>query len=456
MTLAIVLLATAANAARGEQLADRMNAYVDACAKHLKFNGAVLVKHQGQIVLSRGIGMANLEHQVPVTPATKFRIGSVTKQFAAMLTLQQVQAGKLKLDDPINQYLADPPEAWKPITIHHLLSHTAGIYNFTNSPDYLMKMSHLGRPEKEVLAMFRDKPLQFAPGEKHEYSNSGYILLGLILEKVTGKKFDKLLKSQILEPAGMADSGYDRPVPLLAHRAQGYSRQGNLVSNALYIDMHATQAAGAMYSTVEDLARWDDALAQHKLLSAELTEKMFTPVLDHYGYGVVIDEVPSRRQIWHNGGINGFHSMFIHCPQTRSCAVVLSNFEEGPTDEIARSLIAIAMDEPYTLPRDHQVADVDPDCYDALVGKYQLAPDATIVITRDGKRLNGQLTGQPKLELFPESETEFFLKAVYAQVSFVKNDAGQVTALILHQGGNHLRAERTADNAQPAAGNPGN
>jgi CubicO group peptidase (beta-lactamase class C family) len=438
--------------AKGDELADRLNTYVKASADHLRFNGAVLVKHEGQVLLSRGMGLANFEHEVPVTPATKFRIGSITKQFAAMLILQQVQAGRIKLEDPINQYLADPPEAWQPVTVHHLLCHTGGIFNFTDSPEYLVKQTHLGRPEKEVLAMFRDKPLRFAPGEKHEYSNSGYILLGLILEKITGKKFEVVLKENILDPAGMKDSGYDRPLPVLEHRAQGYSRHNGVVHNAIYIDMHATQAAGAIYSTVEDMARWDDALREHKLLSAELTEKMFAPVLDNYGYGFVIDNVASRRQVWHNGGINGFHSMYVHCPQTRSCTVVLSNFEDGPCDQMGRELMSILMSEPYALPRTHQVAQVDPACYDALVGKYQLAPGVELTITRDDKRLQGQLTGQPKIELFPESETEFFLKVVYAQLSFVKDDAGKVTHVILHQGGTDQRGARMAEIEKAAGG----
>lgn len=454
--LLMIVLATSGlglpASAQGDEIADRLTAYVQACAQHLRFNGAVLAKHEGQVLLARGVGLANFEHEVPVTPTTKFRIGSITKQFAAMLILQQVQAGKIKLEDPINQYLADPPEAWQPVTVHHLLCHTGGIFNFTDSPEYLVKQTHLGRPEKEVLAMFRDKPLRFAPGEKHEYSNSGYVLLGLILEKITGKKFEVVLKERILDPAGMKDSGYDRPLPVLEHRAQGYSRQNDVVRNSIYIDMHATQAAGAIYSTVEDMARWDDALREHKLLSAELTEKMFTPVLDSYGYGFVIDNVPRRRQVWHNGGINGFHSMYVHCPQTRSCTVVLSNFEDGPCDQMGRELMSILMGEPYNLPRTHQVAQVDPACYDALVGKYQLAPGVELTITRDDKRLRGQLTDQPKIELFPESETEFFLKVIYAQLSFVKDDAGKVTHVILHQGGAHQRGKRMAEVEKAAEG----
>lgn len=429
-------------AAQADERTDRLNQYIDACAEHLHFNGSVLVKHEGQTLVSRGVGLANFEHQIPNTPQTVFRIGSITKQFAAMLILQQVQAGKLKLDDPINQYLNDPPDAWAPITIHHLLSHTGGVFNFTDGLDYLSKQFNLGRPDKQVLAMFRDKPLRFTPGEKHEYSNSGYVLLGLILEKVTGQGFEALLKKQIFDPLQMTASGYDRAALIVPRRAQGYTRHGDKVANALYVDMQGTYAAGAILSTVEDLGRWDDALATHSLLSAELTEKMFAPVLDNYGYGILRDDVPGRLQMWHNGGINGFHSMFVHCPQSRSCAVVLSNFDDGLSDRMGRESIAILFDEPYGMPRRHQQAQVDPESYEAMVGAYQLGPGAILTITRDGNRLRAQLTGQPKIEIFPESATEFFYKVVDAQVTFGKDDAGAVTYLILHQNGANVRGER--------------
>lgn len=444
-TVMLAIAVTAATSAAADEPTGALNAYIDACAQHLHFNGSVLVKHEGQTLVSRGVGLANIEHQVPNTPQTVFRIGSITKQFAALLTLQQVQAGKLKLDDPINQYLNDPPDTWAPVTIHHLLCHTSGIFNFTNSPEYPAKQTNLGRPDKQVLAMFKDKPLRFAPGEKHEYSNSGYILLGIILEKVTGKKLDALLKQQIFDPAGMNDSRLELSSVIVPHRAQGYRRLYDKVSNASFVDMQGVSAAGALLSTVEDMNRWDQALQEHTLLSAELTEKMFTPVLDHYGYGVVRDDVPGRLQIWHNGGIDGFHSMYVHCPQTRTCSVVLGNFEDGLPDRMGRELIAILFGEAYALPREHRVVQVDPQKYDALVGKYQLAPGAVFTVTRDGNRLRAQLTGQGKIEIFPESETEFFYKIVDAQITFHKDDAGRVTHLVLHQNGAHQKAKRVEE-----------
>jgi CubicO group peptidase (beta-lactamase class C family) len=408
----------------------------------------VLVKHEGKILAARGLGMANIEHDVPNSPQTKFRIGSISKSFTALLVLQQVDAGKLKLDDPISQYLEDPPEAWKPITIHHLLCHTSGIFNYTNTPEWLAKQATLSKPEK-LVPIFRDKPLQFAPGEKHEYSNSGYILLGQILKKVTGKNYEQLVREHIAEPLDMRDTGYDHPDEVLAHRAAGYRHARGKSLNARFIDMASADAAGAIYSTVEDLSKYDDALTAGKLLSAESYAKLFTPVKDNYAYGWVIEERNGKQLIWHNGGINGFASSLVRRPDTRSCVVVLSNYEDGPADRVSRDLMALLQGNEYTLPRVHVAVTVDPARYDALAGKYQLAPQAIMTITREGNRLMAQLSGQPKLEAFPESETEFFYKVVDAQLSFVKDEAGQAKRLVLHQNGMHLKAERLPD--EPAA-----
>lgn len=428
----------------------KVDEYLKAAVDILHFNGSVLVKHEGKILAARGLGMANIEHDVPNTPQTKFRIGSISKSFTALLVLQQVDAGKLKLDDPINQYLDHPPEAWQPITIHHLLCHTGGIYNYTDSLEWLARQATLNKPEK-LVPLFRDKPLQFAPGEKHEYCNSGYILLGLILEKLTGKDYETLVREQIAEPLDMRDTGYDHPNDILPRRASGYRHAKGKSVNARFIDMASADSAGALYSTVEDLSKYDDALTAGKLLSADSYAKLFTPVKSDYGYGWVIEDQSGEKLIWHTGGINGFASSLVRRPDARSCVVALSNYEDGPAHRVSRDLMALVQGTEYSLPRVHVAVSIDPALYDALAGRYQLAlaPEAILTITREGNRLMAQLTGQPKCEAFPESETEFFYKVVDAQLSFVKDEAGQAKRLVLHQNGGHLTAERLPD--APAA-----
>ncbi len=425
-------------------LDDRINEYLSACENVLHFNGAVLVKHQGQVLVSRGMGMANFEHEVPNTPQTKFRIGSITKSFTALLTLQQVQASKLSLDDPINKYLIDPPAAWEPITVHHLLSHTSGIVNFTNSLEYLARRSVLGKPDK-VVGMFRDKPLRFTPGERFEYSNSAYLLLGQILEEVSGKGYAELMHEQVFEPFAMRDSGYDLSTALIPHRAQGYTRANDVVHNAVFVDMRGVFAAGALFSTVEDLAKYDAGLTAGKLLSAELYEKLYTPVKNDYAYGWVIEPHEGGRYIWHNGGIDGFSANLTRCPEHKTCVVVLSNFDDGQPDRIGRELMSLLFGEEYRLPRVREVTKINTAVYESLVGRYQLSPAMILTITRDGDHLYAQLTRQPRLEVFPESESEFFYKAVDAQLAFAKDSAGKTTHITLYQGGRKLILKRVED-----------
>ncbi len=423
-------------------LVRRIDEYLDAAADKLQLSASVLVKHQGQVLVRRGLGLAERQWEVPNTPDTKFRIGSITKSFTAMLVLQQVDAGKLSLNDSITQYVSHAPEAWKPITVHHLLCHTSGIFNYTDSLEWMAKQALLSQREK-LLPIFRDKPLRFPPGEKFEYSNSGYVLLGEILSQVTGENYEALLRKQITKPLKMDDTGYDHPLTVLPRRAAGYSRALGKVQNARYLDMASADAAGAIYSTVEDLAKYDAALAEGKLLSTDSYAKLFTPVLQNYAYGWVVEEQSGYRLIWHTGGINGFSSSLIRRPDTGSCVVVLSNFDDGMADRCARELMALIQGEPYQLPSEHTTVELDPASYDELVGEYTLAPGAVLTVTREGDKLKVQLTGQPKIEVFPEAPDKFYYKVVDAQLSFVRDDAGKVTHLMLHQNGRNLPGQRT-------------
>jgi len=430
---------------RAVDVAETMDAYLKACVEVLHFNGSVLVKYKGRTLLSRGYGFANLEHQVPNTPQTKFRIGSITKPFTAMLVLLQQQSGKLNVDDPISKYLNDPPPSWEPITIHHLLQHTAGLYEFTEAPEYLTRQAQLGKPEN-LVSIFRDKPLRFAPGERHEYCNSGYLLLGLILEKTTEKSYESLLREQILGPFDLSDSGYDRQAPILSLRANGYSRFGDTTRNAPLVDIAAVQAAGALYSTVEDLSKWDDALTNEKLLSADLYKKLYAPGKGKYAYGWVVESRSERRYLWHTGAIDGFSSYIVRCPEEHSCVVVLSNFDSGAPHRIGNELMAIAQGEDYELPRKHVAIPVDPATFDAYTGRYELDPETVLVITRDADRLYAAISAE-KLEIFPESATEFFFKATDAQIKFFPTESAKVLNLTFRSQGQTIKGRRL-DNEQ--------
>src|SRR5215472_17898437 len=209
----------------------RMDQVVQSYVSNKQFMGSVLVARGDQILLSKGYGSANLEWNIPNTASTKFRIGSITKQFTAASILLLEERGKLKVEDPVKKYLPDAPAAWDKITIFHLLTHTSGIPSFTSFPDYRDTEAMATTPEK-LVARFRDKPLDFEPGTKWSYSNSGYVLLGYLLEKISGQTYSDFVQQNIFTPLGMKDSGYDSNFAVIERRASGYSRFMNSSVNA--------------------------------------------------------------------------------------------------------------------------------------------------------------------------------------------------------------------------------
>jgi D-alanyl-D-alanine carboxypeptidase len=424
---------------------ERVEEYLRAEAAVNGFSGTVLLARAGKPLVAKGYGLANAEWNIANTPQTKFRLGSITKQFTAMAVLRLEQEGKLKVQDPICQHLTPCPDTWKDITIHHLLTHTSGIPSYTNTPAYQTSMM-VPKTIEQMVAGFRDLALEFAPGSQFKYNNSGYFLLGVLLERVTGQSYERVLAERIFAPLGMRESGYDRAAAILPMRASGYSRQGSDLTNAPYLDMVQPYSAGALYSTVGDLLKWDQALYTDRLLPTAARTVMFTPFKGDYAYGWLVPppspQTFGRRQFAHGGGINGFSTMIIRLPDENVTAIVLANVQQTPTGRIARDLLAILLGQPYKVTVARTVAKVDPASYDKYVGRYQLAPTFILTVTREGDRLMTQATGQQKLELFPESETKFFLKVVDAQVTFGADDRGTVTHLILHQGGKDQKAIR--------------
>ena len=252
-----------------------------------------------------------------------------------ILILQE--EGKLSVQDPVSKYVDDSPDTWKPITIHHLLSHTSGIPGFTEFPDNL-QCERLPATVEGTVKRFKDKPLDFPPGDKFKYSNSGYVLLGYIIEKVAAKKYEEVLAERIFEPLGMKNSGYDHPSIVLKNRASGYGwRDGKLV-NCVHFEMDTPHAAGALYSTVEDLLLWDQALYTEKLISKKNLESMFTPVKGNYGYGWFLGERFNHKFVEHGGGIAGFLTQISRYPDEKVTVIVLSNFETANPRKISRDL----------------------------------------------------------------------------------------------------------------------
>ena len=431
--------------ASAADIAQRAGEYLDAQARVNGFSGAVLVARDGVPVVSRAWGWANAEWEIPNTPETKFRLGSITKQFTAAVVLRLGQRQALKLDDPVCRHLDPCPAAWQPVTVRHLLTHTSGIPSYTGLPDYRATMM-MPRTVEQMVGVFRDLPLEFQPGEQFKYNNSGYFLLGVIIEKVSGKTYEQALDDEIFGPLGMTDSGYDWNEPLLPRRAAGYARRDGGLVNARHLDMQQPYAAGALYSTVGDLLKWDQALYTDRVLPAAAREAMFTPFKGNYALGWTVNPpdraVSGRRQVGHGGGINGFSTMILRVPEDRVAVIVLANVENVNAGNIARDLMAIAYGKPYQVPVVRTSITLKPEVLERYVGRYQVTPEMILEVTLEGSRLMTQATGQQKLEVFAESETAFFLKAFDAQLTFGTDAAGSVTHVTLHQNGEDRRAPR--------------
>ena len=419
----------------------RMDQVIQSFVKDKRFMGAVLVARGDDVLLDKGYGFANLEWNIPDSPKTKFRLGSITKQFTAASILLLEAHGKLSVDDPVKKYLPDAPAAWEKITILNLLTHTSGIPSFTGFPDY-QKLEPFAATPEELVGRFRDKPLDFQPGEKWSYSNSGYVLLGYLIERISGESYAHFVEDNIFKPLGMADSGYDSNSAIIQNRASGYSEGQNGMVNAGYIDMTIPLSAGGLYSTTEDLLRWQQGLFGGKLLSPASLKKMTTPFKNDYGFGLTIHSVNGREEITHGGGIEGFNTALAYYPDDKLTVVVLGNVNGSAPQEIASNLHTIAEGGNVVLISERKVVKIDPKTFDRYVGSYQLAPNFILKVTREGDRFMTQATGQGPIEIFPEGDHDFFAKAINAQFTFVTDAQGRATELILHQFGVDHTAKR--------------
>lgn len=319
------------------------------------FNGSVMVVENGNIILSQGYGFSDFANKTLNTPKTKFRIGSITKQFTSMLVMQLVEKGKIKIDGKLSDYLPYyRKDQGDKITIHNLLTHTAGVPNYTNNAEFMQKHRGEAITPKDLIVKYCSGDLEFEPGTSWNYSNSGYVILGAIIEEVTGNKYEKELQENILKPLEMTNTGYEHNDIKMTDQAIGYdiSPEGTVI--APYIDMSVPFAAGAMYSTVEDLYKWDRALYTDKLLSNGMKEKMFTPFLKNYAYGWNIGKINvgsgDKKIYGHGGGINGFSTNIMRMVDDNSVIIALSNYTTGESAKMSNEISKILYGVPYKMP----------------------------------------------------------------------------------------------------------
>lgn len=354
---ATVVIAPLVNA---QSQAERIEAFLAKCHEDSLFNGSALIARDGKVIFEGGFGEADMSWHVPNTPATRFRIASTTKQFTASLILQLAEDGKIRLDAPVTDYLPDYPRPQGDrVKIDHLLSQTSGIPSYTSLPGFMTEAIRDPYEVDSLVALFSGLDLAFDPGTKWAYSNSNYILLGAIIEAVTGRPYDEVLRERILEPLGLSDTGYEHYEDVLDRQAVGYYRADGGYKRAPYLDTSVPYSAGMLYSTVEDLFRWDRSLygngpfkhpetkvrmfAPHASIPEALVEEAGLP--PSYGYGWFVGGVAvagdTVRVIEHGGTIFGFATAFMRMPDERNTIILLDNTMTGSIREIARGVRTI-------------------------------------------------------------------------------------------------------------------
>ena len=445
-TLASGLVAVAARGAEGAKTA-RLDQIVQQHVAAEQFTGAVLVAQRGMAIFDRAYGLANREWNVPNTPTTHFRIGSITKQFTAVAILLLEQRGRLKLSDPVSAHLADAPAAWSQITLHHLLSHTSGLPNVTRDPEFIL-WKFQPTTARQMVGRFRDRPLDFAPGERHAYSNSNYLVLGLIIEELTRQSFGEFLRDNVLAPLGLKDTGVDSNLEILPRRASGYWRRGDRTLNAPYSDMSVPHAAGAMYSTTHDLWRWAEAAfgEQETLLTRASRAKLLTPVQDNYALGVRVAVFQGRKLIEHGGNISGFSSYLRHYPEPGLTVVVLSNLTTGKgVEDLLAELATAALEGAEGDKPARPSVTVPVALLESYCGVYDVGSGRRVVFRLVDGTLTAEPTGQAPMPVFAESETRFFFTNVNTEVEFVRDGQGRVTHLEMKRDGRSRKAPRLSD-----------
>lgn len=351
LLLAVQPAVAAQPAPADAHIAAQAEAYLQAAVRHDHFTGAVLIARDGKPIFSKAYGMANHELGVPNTPGTAFQIASLTKQFTAAAILQLQEQGKLKTGDRACDYLAECPEAWQPITLRQLLTHTSGIRNYSSLPEWDEVLGRKTYRPQELLDLVRALPLEFAPGSAFKYSNSGYVLLGLVIERVSGQAYGAYLRERIFAPLGMAHSVVDERDRLIPGRATGYySRGTGFISNPYNLDPSTNFASSGIVTTTGDLLAWEQALATSKLLTQASRDEMSTAGRDNYAYGLRTGERFGRRTLDHSGSSNGFSSYLLRFPDDRVTVIVLGNGDRMSAGRAGTSLAAIVFGAAYALP----------------------------------------------------------------------------------------------------------
>jgi CubicO group peptidase (beta-lactamase class C family) len=445
------------NQKAGNQLSnqnpDERIAQVDALMEQWTRGGtpgaAVLVIHEGRILLKKGYGLANVETKEPIRPDTVFDLASVSKQFTAMAILMLSERSKLSLEDPLTKFFPDFPPYAQKITVRHLLNHTSGLADYMESLTAEGKINKDWKPggfeptSAETMRLLAGvKVGRFTAGEKFEYSNSGYVVLGQIVGKASGRSLPQFLKENVFQPLGMKSTLVaDESRPKIKNRAISYGLDAGKYENADYTPLNLIYGDGNVNTTIEDMYLWDQALYSHKLVKAATLMQAFTSGKLNsgketgYGFGWVTWKYGGLDILSHAGGWAGFRTDIMRIPSERFTVVVLSNFARFSPTAQTKKIARIFLSDKLSLP---SVVKVDPTVMKKYVGEYELRPQFILTITLEDNVLRLQATGQSKLNLVPKSETSFVVEEVEAiGITFNKDQKGEITGVTLHQNGDH-------------------
>jgi CubicO group peptidase (beta-lactamase class C family) len=422
---------------------DKVDELLTTYSANNTFNGTALVYYKGNIILNRGYGLRNIDNSTTNDQNTIFQIGSITKQFTAAIILKLQEDKKLSINDKISKYFPNFPNG-ENITIQHLLTHTAGIYNYTDNGEFMQSELEKSQTKAQMMALFEQKPLDFPPGTAMKYSNSGYLLLGYIIELVTREKFEEIVKKWIFEPLKMNDSGFDFRNLKKRNKAVGYS---NLIDNkgnpTIVVDQSISFSGGAIYSTADDLLKWHLGLKNNIILKRKSLEQAFTPYKNNFGYGWVIDDFYGKKGVFHNGSIPGFTSNIYRIEADNTCIILLNNIGNRNIDTITKNILNILYDKPFSYPVLKKEIALDKKKLSKYIGTYRFSENFLMNIFLKNKGVYAQRIGDSSaIQIFPYQENLFFVKDFEADLEFKVNSSGVIDTLILRQGGKDITAQK--------------
>jgi len=422
----VLLLFSMGGVEANTDLSTEIDNYITTYEEMGIFSGTVLVAENGKIIINKGYGYADLELDVKNQKETKYRIGSLTKQFTAAAVMQLAEQNKLKTEDKLSKYIPDYPRGDE-IKIKNLLNHTSGIFDYTKTQkfrDMMGKRIQL----KKVIDLFKDKDLIFQPGQKYQYCNSNYVLLGYIIEQVSGLNYEEYLNKNIFNPLEMNNSGYAYHHKIIKKRASGYVMSpAGKKSNMYHDDATFAHGAGALYSTTKDLYKWDRALYTNQILTDKSLKQMFTSGLGNYGFGFKIDELFKNKRIYHHGGTMGYTASINRYVNDDVTIIVLSNINGTPIDQLTKDIAAILFKKEYYVPDLNY--ELKQEAFKKYAGTYKLDSGREVTIMSNADKYFVKLKQGPAFEIIPSGQNEFFLKIMGEKIEFVKDNNGNFNTI---------------------------